>query len=99
LGSPCVSIYVPAFLRTVAGAPPFVPFELSSEAMWRAADALRQQLARDPLAIGSIREVLDPIEDELWQEADDVVERPDLWAGVGSSWGARALGALQACDK
>jgi hypothetical protein len=88
---------VPAFLRTFAGAPPFVPFELSSEAMWRAADTLRQQLVRDPLAIGSIREVLDPIEDELWQEADDVVERPDLWAAVASSWGGRALHALQAC--
>jgi secernin len=95
LGSPCVSIYVPAFLRTSAGAPPFVPFELSSEATWRAADALRQLLVRDPLAIGSIREVLDPIEDELWQEADDIVERPDLWADVASSWGRRALGALQ----
>jgi secernin len=96
LGSPCVSIYVPAFLRTIAGAPPFVPFELSSEAMWRAADTLRQQLVRNPLAIGSIREVLDPIEDELWQEADDIVERPDLWADVASSWGGRALRALQA---
>jgi secernin len=97
LGSPCVSIYVPAFLRTAAGAPPFVPFELSSEVMWRAADVLRQHLERDPLAIGTIREVLDPIEDEIWQEADDVAERPDRWADVGSSWGPRALGALQAC--
>jgi hypothetical protein len=88
---------VPAFLRTAAGAPPFVPFELSSEAMWRATDVLRLHLERDPLAIEAIREALDPIEDEIWQEADDVAERPDLWAGVGSTWGPRALGALHAC--
>jgi hypothetical protein len=97
LGSPCVSIYVPAFPRTAAGPPPFVPFELSSEAMWRAADALRQRLEQDPQAIGSIREVLSPIEDELWYEADEVIQRPDLWAEVGSSWGERTLGALRAC--
>jgi secernin len=97
LGSPCVSIYLPAFLRTASGPPPFVPFELSSEAMWRAADALRHQLVADPHAIGSIREVLSPVEDELWYEADEVAGRPDLWAAVGSSWGERALGALRAC--
>jgi secernin len=96
LGSPCASIYVPAFLRTAAGMPPFVPFELSTEAMWLAADALRAQLAHDPQAIGAVREVLDPVEDELWHEADAVAERPDLWAEAGSSWGGRALGALRA---
>ena len=53
LGSPCVSIYVPAFPRTVAGPPPFVPFELSSEPMWRAADALRQRVDAEPEAIGA----------------------------------------------
>jgi secernin len=95
LGSPCVSIYVPAFPRTAAGPPPFVPFELSSEPMWRAADALRHQLAHDPHAIARIREVLSPVEDELWYEADEVAERPDRWADVGSSWGERALGALR----
>jgi secernin len=99
LGSPCVSIYVPAFPRTAAGPPPFVPFELSSEAMWRAADALRQQLEQDPHAIASIREVLGPVEDELWYEADQVADRPGLWADVGSSWGERALGALRACAR
>jgi hypothetical protein len=29
-GSPCVSIFVPAFPATAAGLPPFIPFELSS---------------------------------------------------------------------
>ena len=97
LGSPCVSIFVPAFVRTAAGPPPFVPRELSSESMWRAADALRQRVDADPAAIGEIREVLDPVEAELWFEAAEIVETPDRWADVAASWGGRALAALQSC--
>ena len=47
-GSPCASIYVPAFPRTAAGPPPFVPVELSGEELWHAADALRQRVEADP---------------------------------------------------
>jgi hypothetical protein len=97
LGSPCVSIYVPAFARTAAGPPPYVPVELSSEAMWRAADALRERMDANPDAIGAIREVLDPVEAELWFEAEDIVETPDRWPDVAKSWGGRALAALQSC--
>jgi secernin len=97
LGSPCVSIYVPLFPRTAAGPAPFVPRELSSEAMWHAADGLRQRVEADPASLGEIRQVLDPVEEELWFEAGDVVETPDRWADVGGSWGARALAALQSC--
>jgi len=97
LGSPCVSIYVPAFPRTAAGPPPFVPFELSGEDMWRAADALRQLVEADPGELPVIRETLTPVEDELWAEADDLLEEPARWAEVGGSWGSRALHALRAC--
>lgn len=97
LGSPCVGIYVPAFVRTAAGPPPFVPKELSSEAMWRAADALRQRVEADPAAIGPIREVLDPVEEELWFEAAEIVGTPDRWPDVAASWGGRALAALESC--
>ena len=97
LGSPCTSIYVPAFPRTAAGPPPFVPFELSSEPMWRAADALRQRVDADPGAIEEIRDVLDPVEGELWAEADAVLGRPQDWPVVGASWGERALRALLSC--
>ena len=99
LGSPCVSVYVPAFLRTVAGPPPFVPIELSSETMWRSADTLRTQVEADPAALRHIREVLDPLEEELWSEADEIVERPDRWSEVASSWGRRALSALHSCAR
>jgi hypothetical protein len=96
-GSPCASIYVPAFPRTIAGPPPFVPFELSGEDLWDAADALRQLVEADPAALPDLREILAPVEDELWAEADDVVEQPGRWADLGASWGGRALRALRSC--
>jgi secernin len=96
-GSPCASIYVPAFPRTAAGPPPFVPLELSAEELWHAADALRQLAEADPDALPVLRGTLKPVEDELWAEADDVFEYPDRWADVGGSWGSRALAALRSC--
>jgi secernin len=97
MGSPCVSIFVPAFPKTVAGPAAFVPRELADAALWRTADALRTHVERDPESIGAVREVLNPIEDELWAEADDVSGRPDRWAEVGRSWGQRARQAMTTC--
>ena len=96
-GSPCAGIYVPAFPRSVAGPPPFVPLELSSEELWQAADAVRRHVEVDPEALAGVRSTLDPVEDDLWAEADDVLEQPDRWAEAGADWGARALHALRAC--
>ena len=96
-GSPCASVYVPAFPSTAAGPPPFIPFELSSEELWHAADAVRQHVEADPDALRAVRAVLQDVEDELWAEADDVLERPEQWRVVGASWGARALQALRGC--
>ena len=97
LGSPCVSVYLPAFPSTAAGPPPFIPFEVSRAELWHAADRLRARVEEDPDSIHAIREVLDPIESELWAEADDIVGRPHLWNQVGASWGPRALAALTSC--
>jgi dipeptidase len=96
-GSPCTSIYVPAFPRSVAGPPPFVPPELSADELWHAADALRQWVEDDPAALARVREVVGPVEDELWAEADDVLGQPGRWAAAGASWGGRALHALRSC--
>jgi hypothetical protein len=96
-GSPCASVYVPAFPRSVAGPPPFVPLELSNEELWRAADAVRRHVENDPDALAAVRATLDPVEDELWLEADSVVEHPARWAVAGAAWGARVLGALRSC--
>lgn len=97
LGSPCASIYVPAFPRTAAGPPPSVPRELSSEDLWQAADAVRQRVEEDPAALAEVRAVLTPVEDELWAEADDVLDQPARWAEAAASWGPRTLEALRAC--
>jgi hypothetical protein len=96
-GSPCVSLYVPAFPATSAGPPPFVPAELSGDELWHAADALRRVVEDDPAALHGIREALDPVEADLWAEASAVLDQPARWATVGASWGTRALHALQAC--
>ncbi len=96
-GSPCSSIYVPAFPRTRMGPPPFVPVELSAEELWHAADTVRRRVEADPESLAEVRAVLQPVEDELWADAEDVLERPDRWAVVGVSWGSRALHALRTC--
>jgi secernin len=96
-GSPCASVYVPAFPRSVAGPPPFVPFELAGEELWQAADDVRRQVEDEPDALAEVRSTLDAVEDELWAEAEAVLEHPGRWATVGASWGARALDALEAC--
>jgi secernin len=95
LGSPCVSIYLPVFVSTASGPPPFIPFEVSRHDLWQAADDLRRVVDADPGALEAIRHRLDPVEDEIWSEADDVADVPHLWSDVGSSWGPRALEALQ----
>ena len=96
-GSPCTSIFVPAFPRTAAGPPPFVPLELSGEEFWHASDNLRRRVEADPAALADVRAVLDPVEDELWADADDVRAYPQRWASAGASWGSRALHALRTC--
>ncbi|HMF03936.1 MAG TPA: peptidase family C69 [Acidimicrobiia bacterium] len=65
LGSPCVSVYVPAF-PPVAVAP-----ELSDPASWSRFAALRDRVERDGSELGAVRAVLAPIEAELWAEADE----------------------------
>jgi secernin len=96
-GSPCTSIYVPAFPRTAAGPPPFVPLELSGEELWRLADAVRVMVEADPAALEDVRGVLAPVEEELWAEADEVHAHPGRWSAAGESWGPRALDALRSC--
>jgi secernin len=94
-GSPCVSIYVPCFPRAQSGPPPYVPFELSQEELWHAADRLRRRVETDAGALAQVRAALDPVEDELWAEAEQVADQPSRWAPTGASWGARALDAMR----
>ncbi len=95
-GSPCVSVYVPCFPPTAIGPPPFVPFELSGGELWHAADQLRRRVEADPGALHAVRAALDPVEDELWAEADEVADQPGRWASTGATWGPRALHTMRA---
>ena len=86
-GQPVCQHLRAAFPRTAAGPAPFVPLELSGEELWRACDAVRRRVEVDPEALTAVREVLHPVEDELWADADDVLERPDRWAAAGAACG------------
>jgi dipeptidase len=80
-GSPCVSVYVPVF------PPDDVPAALSDENTWKRFLALRDRVEADGAALAEVREVLAPIEAELWEEADEVADRADRRAGfVARSW-------------
>jgi hypothetical protein len=96
-GSPEVSIFVPAFPRTANGPPPSIPLELSGEELWLAADRLRALVGQRPEALAEVRAALDPLEEELWAEADDVAGHPARWAAAGAAWGGQALRALRGC--
>ena len=70
LGSPCVGVYVPTRVDSV-------PAVLGAEDRWRQAAALRDRVEADGPALAPIRGVLDPLEAELWQQADELHVRTD----------------------
>ena len=63
LGSPCASVFVPAF-------PPFVAPELADPAQWQRFAALRERVEADADALRLVRAELAPVEAELWAAAD-----------------------------
>lgn len=70
LGSPCTSVYVPVF------PPADVPPALAGTDTWHRFDGLRRRVEADPGLLAGIRSVLDPLEAELWEEAEQS-ERPE----------------------
>jgi secernin len=77
-GNPCVTVFVPTF-----GLDGLAP-ELAEAATWHRFEALRDQVEQarmaDPGGRGAeclreVRSVLAPVEAELWDEADSLVER------------------------
>ena len=88
---------MPAFPRTAAGPPPFVPLELSSEELWHAADAVRRHVEADPDALAEVRAALDPWRTSCGPRPTTSLHAPGRWAAAGASWGGRALHALRAC--
>jgi secernin len=63
LGSPCASVYVPFF-------PPLVPTTLSDPRQWERFARLRDRVEADPGALATVREILAPVEHDLWAAAD-----------------------------
>jgi secernin len=62
LGSPCVSVFVPAF-------PPFVAPELADPRQWQRFAALRDRVETDGDALAAVRAELAPVEADLWEQA------------------------------
>jgi secernin len=69
LGSPCASVYVPVF------PPHAVPAALGLPATWHRFATLRKQVESGPDQLAVVREVLAPLEAELWENADRAVHR------------------------
>lgn len=88
-GSPCVSVYVPVF-------PPLaVPAALGDASLWRRFAALRDRIEADAGALPEIRAEFDPLEADLWSEADDVAMSPERQARfVEDAW-CRVAEALE----
>jgi hypothetical protein len=109
LGSPCVGVYVPLFPdeRDPATGASLVPAVLADPACWHRVDALRLRVeaARDGdddlgvEVLAAVRATLGPLEDALWDEADDLAGRSAAadgrraWAdGIGSRLDAALRG-------
>jgi secernin len=74
VGSPCVSVYVPLF------AMPDLPSRPVTTRLWRTNAALRRRVESDGEELAAVRDSLDPLEDELWAEADELADRPEQWS-------------------
>jgi secernin len=85
LGSPCASVFLPAF-------PPFVAPELADAGQWLRFAALRERVERDPDALGVVRRTLAPVEAHLWDEADACAAR----AGDHAEFAAGAFAPVDA---
>jgi hypothetical protein len=92
LGSACASVFVPVF------PPDLVTAELSDEKVWRRFAALRDRVEADGEALARVREVLAPLEAELWEEADGAASDPaERRAFVSGAW-VRVERALDRLD-
>jgi hypothetical protein len=83
LGSPCASVYLPFF-------PPLVPAVLGDPTQWQRFAHLRERVETDPDGLDRVRSVWGPIEQDLWDAADDAFA-----AGTQEAFAAFAAAASQ----
>jgi secernin len=83
LGNPCASVYVPCF---AAAAPP----ELAHADQWRRFARLRDRIESAPEELARARNLLAPVEAELWADADRAFASGERAALVAFARGAYA---------
>ncbi len=89
LGSPCVGVYVPFSL-------PFVPGFLSDSGIWQMTAVVRDRVDADHEWLLQVRALLDPLEDELWEEAESLTEASEEgWTQFGRTCGERVIAAYR----
>jgi secernin len=91
LGSPCVSVYVPVPVPDASSGyriPP--PAAVRDPSVWARFAAVRDAVGSDAGALQTVRSELSPVEDALWDEADDLGVDPARW----ESFGVRATVAV-----
>ena len=83
LGTPCASLYVPAF------PPEHVAPALADPATWRRFAALRDRVEADAAELAEVRSVLGPLEADLWDRADGDARDVATYAlSVVEAWAA-----------
>jgi secernin len=87
-GSPCVSVFVPVFL------PDVVPPQLADPELWWRLAAGRDAVERDAGRLEEVRAVLDPLEAELWAEADAIADAPARWGRFAERAGERLVACV-----
>lgn len=86
LGSPCASVFVPAF-------PPFVAPELAQPEQWWRFARLRERVEHDAGCLAEVRAELAPVEAALWAEAE-TCPRDAGGAAARSDFAAHAFGPV-----
>ena len=97
LGNPCASVFVPVLAPSPpgAGAPlALVPGALASETRARRFAALSRAAETDGQSLQSVRAVLAPVEEALWDEADELDADPARWRAFASDAERHVAGAL-----
>ncbi len=88
VGSPCCGVYVPFVASSV-------PTVLSDLRLVESFAALRDMVEVILETLVDVREALDPLEAEMWEEADSKMDdSSNTWAGFGDQCGRRLEDAL-----
>jgi secernin len=94
LGNPCASVFVPITAPSRATPRVSLPGALAQQDSARRFAALGRSAETDVGSLDAVRAVLDPVEADLWDEADTLDADPTRWQSFASSAQQRVLAAL-----